>query len=404
MNENQINNSEMLTLLMDGELESSQEPAIFSELAKNEELRAEFHDHLRFKEAASRDTDAFALPIGATAGVFSRLGFESALKGTAAVGMGVVLKKIWIPLTTAITSAVITFFAIGGLSTDSSSDTNPSGAPHSVQSEEVQVQTNNSGLPGAPAPMIVYRDAPPRIIYRNVVPEGYVPAQSAANSTERTLGTELATTAMNNRPNYVISPSGSAMFSQAQLSSRARKEYPEVDMEAQFAPHLDYDNYESSFFFTLRGMNSKSYPSADESLQSSQGFSNIAIGLYYEFTDNHSFGMEIGQEPFTQLANSTEAGMLQNEQNPILFWVGLSYRGTLHKMSFLGDLQPYGQITLGSTQVGPMGKAIVGLQYNTTSGFGINLGLEGSLLYYQNNQTKSNTRKLGLTYGLQYKF
>ncbi len=403
MNENQINNSEMLTLLMDGELESSQEPAIFSELAQNEELRAEFHDHLRFKEAASRDTDAFALPIGATAGVFSRLGFESALKGTAAVGMGVVLKKIWIPLTTAITSAVITFFALGGLSS-SATDANQTDAPHSVQSEEVQVQTNNSGLSGAPAPIIVYRDAPPRIVYRNVVPEGYVLAKSAANSTERTPGTGLAPTAMNYRPTYVISPSGSAMFAQSQLSSRARKEYPEVDLESQFTPHLDFDNHQSSFFFTLRGMNSKSYPSADESLQSSQGFSNIAIGLYYEFTENHSFGMEIGQEPFTQLASSSEAGMLQNEQNPILFWVGLSYRGTLQKMTYLGDLQPYGQITLGSTQVGPMGKAIVGLQYNTMSGFGINLGLEGSLLYYQNNQTKSNTRKLGLTYGLQYKF
>ena len=393
----------MLTLLMDGELESSQEPAVFSELARNEELRAEFHDHLRFKEAASRDTDAFALPIGATAGVFTRLGFESALKGTAAVGLGVALKKIWIPLTTAITSAVVTFFALGGWGLNTV-EANQSGLARSTQSEETQLQTNNSGLVGAPAPIIVYRDAPPRIIYRNVPQQNYQAAQATANSSGLTRQSEMVAQGMNNKPSYTISPSRSALLGATPFVAHALKEYPEMDSEMQFAPHLDYDKYQNSFYFTLRGMNSKSYPSADKSLESAQGFSNLAIGLYYEFTESHSFGMEIGQEPFTQLASSPDAGMFQNEQNPILFWVGLSYRGTLQKMTYLGDLQPYGQITLGSTQVGPMGKAIVGLQYNTASGFGINLGLEGSLLYYQNNQTKSNTRKLGLTYGLQYKF
>lgn len=392
----------MLTLLMDGELESSHEPAVFSELARNEELRAEFHDLLRFKEAASRDTDAFALPIGATAGVFTRLGFESALKGTAAVGLGVALKKIWIPLTTAITSAVITFFALGGLDNNATEASN-GGVPRSTQTEETQLLTSNSALNAPAAPIIVYRDAPPRIIYRSA-PQGIITGADK-NDTKAVNAAENNLAAYNSyMPNYSLSPSGSAKFSRASFHAPAIDENSYAERELMFDPCFDECNDRNGFYFTLRGMNSKSYPSTDESLQSTQGFSNLAIGLYYEFTENHSFGMEIGQEPFTQLVSSPEEGLLQNEQNPILFWVGLSYRGTLPKMAYLGDLQPYGQITLGSTQVGPMGKAIIGLQYNTMSGFGINLGLEGSLLYYQNNQTKSNTRKLGLTYGLQYKF
>ena len=389
----------MLTLLLDGELESSQEPGIFAELAQNEELRAEFHDQMRFKEAASRDTDAFALPIGATAGVFSRLGFEAALKGTTAVGVGVVLKKLWLPLTTAIASAVLTFVAISGFGLGNSGT--QSDIPRSTQSEETNLAANTSNQPSQ-APTIIYRDVPPRIIFKRVP---IVETQSAGNTVvSATDTTATKSIASELHTSYRVSPSASAILAPVSLRSPALAQYPEFDTEAEPFRHMETNPEPNSFYFTLRGMNSKSYPSTDEQLQTSQAFSNLAIGLFYEFGENHSVGMEIGQEPFTQLVNNPEQGYIRSEQNPILFWVGLSYRGTLSKIASLGDLQPYAQVTIGSTQVGPLGKAIVGLQYTTMSGFGINLGIEGSLLYYQINQTKDNTRKLGLTYGLQYKF
>jgi hypothetical protein len=268
--------------------------------------------------------------------------------------------------------------------------------PVSAQSSETAVGNN-----APPPPVIIYRDSPARIVYRNAPIATKAFAGNGESSNQITANSFNSNTGLLDRSKE-ISSSNSARIRLASFISPSVIER-EYDPDAEPFAHLSTGAESNNFYFTIRGMNSKSYPSTDDKLQTGQGFSNLAIGLFYQFAENHSFGIEIGQEPFTQLINSSDDNV-QSEQNPLLFWVGLSYRGTLSKMSFLGDLQPYGQIALGSTQVGPLGKALVGLQYMTISGFGINIGVEGSILYYKNGQTSSNTRKLGLTYGLQYKF
>jgi hypothetical protein len=69
--------SEMLHLFVDGELSSSQEHILFSELAGNDDLQSEMRELLSIRDSVQNDIEAFTPPVEATQGVFSRLGFTN---------------------------------------------------------------------------------------------------------------------------------------------------------------------------------------------------------------------------------------------------------------------------------------------------------------------------------------
>ena len=85
-------------------------------------------------------------------------------------------------------------------------------------------------------------------------------------------------------------------------------------------------------------------------------------------------------------------------------WVGLSFRGQLQKqIRFLGGAQPYAQVTLGGSQMGPVCKSTIGLQYNVNN-LTLLCGLEGGFLAYQNQDRWYTSKKLGITYGVMLNF
>jgi hydrogenase/urease accessory protein HupE len=59
---------------------------------------------------------------------------------------------------------------------------------------------------------------------------------------------------------------------------------------------------------------------------------------------------------------------------------------------------------MASTSVGPLVKTNAGLQFVSESGLGILLGLEGSLLAYQNENIWYSSKNLGIMYGMFMRF
>ena len=152
----------------------------------------------------------------------------------------------------------------------------------------------------------------------------------------------------------------------------------------------------------LRGMSAASYPSVNINSQAPTMISNIGFGAYTHLFKNFQIGFEGGQEPFGLVFTNVD-GYNSNleKRNLQLIWCGLSLRGLNDaKLSYIGYGQPFYQIILGTTEIGPMGKGIVGLQFNPYAGFGFQLGFEGTVLMYKNQGITYWTKKLGITYGM----
>jgi len=68
--------SELLSQLLDGELDSSMESDFYREFGSNPELQAELEQNIMIKEAIKGDTEAFTPPAALTSSVFNKLGYS----------------------------------------------------------------------------------------------------------------------------------------------------------------------------------------------------------------------------------------------------------------------------------------------------------------------------------------
>jgi len=161
-----------------------------------------------------------------------------------------------------------------------------------------------------------------------------------------------------------------------------------------------------SLLFQFKAMSGTSFPNVQLDGVTNDMFKNFSFGAFVPLSENIHFGIEVGQEPFSQVFHHVENNSLYLvEQNPTLWWLGFGFKYNLQEqVEFLANAQPFFNLTLSSTKVGPYGKAVAGLQFVSDNGIGIILGLEGSSLIYQEQKRLYSTEKLGITYGMFMKF
>jgi hypothetical protein len=94
---------------------------------------------------------------------------------------------------------------------------------------------------------------------------------------------------------------------------------------------------------------------------------------------------------------------IRYQQQPQSMWAGAAYRYTLSPLGSSG-FAPFGQIFLGGTSFGPLGRATAGLQYSPSGPLSFILGVEGMAMAYQFNSSWFTSSKLGLTYGVAVRF
>jgi hypothetical protein len=147
----------------------------------------------------------------------------------------------------------------------------------------------------------------------------------------------------------------------------------------------------NSFDITIytRGIAAASFPNVDIGAQADKILANMAFGAFMLHQGMLNFGFEIGSESFGQVFYNIEQNQaMRYEQYPRFLWMGLALRGIWDEnVQFLAGGQPYAQFTLASTQIGPLAKCLGGVQFVSESGFGMQLGIEGSLLTYKNQDS-----------------
>ncbi len=151
-----------------------------------------------------------------------------------------------------------------------------------------------------------------------------------------------------------------------------------------------------------RGLLGTSVPRTELPSGSSSPFKNSAASVRYAIDPHHSVGIEFGaEEYFQQYLNVVEGSLYRVSQNPLLTWAGIAYRYNVLPDS---PFSPFGQITLGGTRLGGLGRLMLGLTYAPESRVRFMLGAEGSALLYNHQNLWNASPKVGITYGVSITF
>lgn len=418
---NAQNPSEMLHLLMDGELESSMETPLFASLLQNEELRSELRDMLSIRESIRKDVEAFTPPVAATQGIFTRLGYSAPIAppiSTAPLGfMSLLKQKIWHPAVTATLASLITALLFLNFYSTGSNNSQATIAKNNNSVSKIQptIPVVTNGLQKElPAPTVGGQIAQKqKIVYVDRIVYVDKPEQLTANNNEETnaVAVEEEFTSDDNNNNISLLSSVNPMtflsFNGISLKPLPKPSHINTVREFSLVNHYYPETTRtSSLMLQVKGLSGTSFPNVDINSLSDKLISNFSLGAYVPITENFHFGLEVGQERFGQSFYNIENNMLfKIEQNPALWWAGFGLKYSTGKhIVFLANAQPFVNITLASTQLGPLGKVSTGLQFVSENGIGIILGLEGSSLVYKNQERLYSTEKLGITYGMFMRF
>ena len=401
--------SENLSLMLDGELAQSQEVPLFTELASNDELRTEMRDMLAVKNTVRNDSEAFVPPIAAASAVFSSAGY--ALPGAFALGLKTLLTKyLWLPVLTAAIAGLSVFFIFRDNYDNqmlkavqenqllkaqlSKSNTELS----KIQSENERLLFEVSRIPETNE-IIRYIRVP---VVSSMSSENKVDENKVSNNNTDGFDREQVLLS-ESKPNYKTISSQDINS----LYSGSIHSYTDGRIENRYSPipnKISTDGLD--YMLTFRGMAGMTYPQV--STTTSPEMSNFALGMFFKTSyPGIRIGMEFGHEPFSQKFNNTENGMKYSyEQMPNLWWGGAGVVADFnYEIDEIFGARPYGKLFLGASEIGPLGKIGAGFQWFSASwGLGAFLGIEGSLLGYENQGSWYTSEKIGITYGLSIQF
>ena len=432
-----LSSSELLNLLIDGELEVNEEPSLFAQLAGNDELRSEFREFMTIRSTLSHDAEAFTPPLETTNSVFSRLDMIPPIpstsgflkQGTKLPNEKIFLKRIWVPVLTAILASLFTGAVfmnyyegkiadfkkqIPTISSIETTDNNiPSYDKSRISSKINEINNQNSLQANSFSEKSLYNDSK---ITGNQKLYNFqkVIIQEQENSIIKNMDVEFKSPdeTLQSQTNIITQPNLGKSYlipiptPSYSIKSNNIASFPIlISLKPEMHFYSDAKTKEKNYQVILRGINARSFPETAVMPQAEPIFSNISLATMIKIADNHKLGFEFGQEQFSQVFTNIENNStVRYEQNPMVFWMGFAYQYEMDKQEFLFGGQPFGHLFIGSTEIGPLSKAILGLQYITESGIGVSLGIEGSLLLYENQKIRYTTKKLGFTYGLSYSF
>lgn len=397
----------MLHLYMDGELDSTMQPQLFAELASSDELRNEMSEMIAIRNSVQNDAEAFAVPPESLGTICGRVGITPPVPlpiNHLAGGSGIAAwfaRYWWAPVAAAIIAVIATSFFMDEYYTEKIDDITKDYAFVSAY-DNIDVlkpaTKDNSYYRNFQSPRVIEKT---KIVYvnKNVYAVNCPPVPQASKTTDNI-------EQMNDRTNqnyfienetrpYAFSSNSGFTNNRSELTS-----LPGIQPKWDISKGIPKSSG-TKYSLYLRGLSAKSFPETDMLSTSDPIFTNLSIGTYISRSNNVQFGFEIGQEAYSQVFDNIENGVAyQYMQNPVIFWGALGALVRTNKLQYLGGAQPYAQLLIGGTQLGPLGKLITGIQLNSQEmGIGIILGFEGSTLFYTNQKNWYSSQKIGFTFG-----
>ncbi len=416
--------STLLLEFMDGTLEGTDELALFNALSSNEELRAEFKHLLALSSSVRNDITPFLPPTSSTQHIFTQLGFTPPLPvpGTVAgVTTGAVagtmaatahagksaffhLRRFFPTIASTVLASLTTaamFMLWNGQ--DSAAPGALAHAPRTPSLERIVAHNMGAGTTQT-GDVVAQSSAPVREVVRYV----YIPRPAAQEATQNAAlavapEPEEPVERMYDMPEPIRhTASLKEQFAASRISVADARPTHSIPAAPLSAGNW-WDSSPEAFTVEMRDNVSLSFPSATVDPATSSWWNNKSLSLLYSLSEHQSVGIELGQEPFFQRfeARNDAGRRYQYEQTPVLQWAGVAYRFSI---SEIGVFNPFGQVVLGGTRVGYLGKTMVGINYTPNPSLRLTAGIEGSLLYYPVQGSVYRSGKLGFSYGIGFTF
>lgn len=410
--EQQLSNNELIYLLLDGEATPTERGRLFDAMSKDHELQDEFERALKMKNAFEhevRDTKPAPFLTGA---LFTKLGLTTiGLGGGAAIGTGIstaaktgwfaLTSKMAIPITAALLGSAATYFAVAsGDSSDSISKGQPV-AEHTLQSTTVNsepVNTLGSTIASTEKPTATNTNTivktvyvPSAVIHDTIIIERevFVPQNTNSNSNNEVAIKEATTTS--------VTPKNENPVVELPIKNISDKEQKTLT-DIRETKTIDGND----IFVGIRGMTMLTlFPSREIESSEKDLINNLSVNVRYNLTNNHSFGVEGGQETFPINVVGSDGTI---EQKTSLLWGGMFYRFTTDPFVSIGGLQFFGQVLGGGTVSGLMGKLTTGMVWQPDSRVELMLGVEGMMQSYRYNGNWGHGEKISMTTGVAVSF
>lgn len=402
-------NSELLTQLLDGELNAMHEESLYAELGSSKELQEELRQQLLIRDAIGKDTEAFTPPAAAVTGLFDKLGYATPY--AVPTGNSALKTPFWHTMfkRASVSIAVLALLTFGGYNligvfnngdadwaiADSNSIVSESKQSNDAfqqvneikNADDIAATKNAKQIPTVSS-YVVEKTSKTKIVAtektENVIsPKTELLARN--NSTSNLLATNFADNKASVNPVYASNPNSFAF-----------------NMNLTMNPGLNNVEFTKSEFTKPSNISfyvkSLSMTSFDNSMP-------FAVGGRLETSEYLSIAIEGGRQSYSAFVTSdVDDNILINKDMSVLFAAFVVRLDV--KQAELFNVHPYVQFGAGFGSFGKnMYRGNVGIEYQPSeSGISVMFGWEESKLFYSTQNKSYDTGNGGLIFGISYKF
>jgi len=134
-------------------------------------------------------------------------------------------------------------------------------------------------------------------------------------------------------------------------------------------------------------------------------WNNSTMKFNYKLNNSHIIGAEIGWQDFPQIFTRTiDQTIFEQKQMPMLFYGSALYSYNFAPILNLDIVEPFSQISIGGTSIGPVFGVSIGTYVNIYNHFGLNLTGNLDMLLYNVENKIYNSDKFGVKVGVFYGF
>jgi hypothetical protein len=392
-------NLEQINQLLDGELDSMHEPSLYGKLAMDADLRSEMREQLAMRMAVQEDRAMLVPPAVLTNRVFSGLGFTAPLAGaaTGAAGGSLLLQwltRLGVPIASAFAAAGLTV----GVMNSVPAETNSQSAAINQQPLQITIAGETLQTPPSSVPAVrtVYV-TDPAIRERLAILEAEN-ARLRARLAQAELPSTQQVPVVESR-NGLEPHNATVALTQSYTPQRVSEPLPYETRALANPVH----QFLPGFALQVRGFALS--PTVDSKApQQTNWYDNLGLAVMYQINANHSAGIDLGSESFPMVFEGDRNGqVIRYDQYPSSIWAGATYRVTGNTFGS-SPVSPFGQVTIGGSKFGPIGRVASGIQYSPSGPVSLMLGVEAASLAYTFQNQWYLSPKFGLTYGMAVRF
>lgn len=175
-------------------------------------------------------------------------------------------------------------------------------------------------------------------------------------------------------------------------------------------PAVQLTNSESSGIVTqytvaLNKLQDNSSPNSNIIGVKSELYDNNSLSAMYNFSSEHSLGLEAAYERWGQEFERNINGEMHTQyQSPARPWIGIVYKYSPDYLNLGSNFKILSQSTAAISSIGPIFRLKLGADYRIYNALSLSIAAEAALLMYNVDGNLYNSRKFGFVYGINYGF